>query len=196
MSSGNFHVSRSKQNTKVFSIGDQIVFIFGHFNPNVNVDGLGTEAPLGTQFMESAPSTTAGTFWIKQDPGPFGWDTWKNIGSSRMVVTFGYDGTAVSVKFLEAFHSISSDKSPFVMAEDATVKALSIHTDGVSTATYDVLKNGSTIDTLSLVAADKNSKKDLNLGFVINDELGVKISSGSAKNSLFNVFVETVRTGP
>jgi hypothetical protein len=109
--------------------------------------------------------------------------------AARFPVSFGYKGAA-SNKFIEFFQSIPSDGVGFILADDALVRGLSVAVKNNTTATFTVYNNGVAIDTLSLATSRINSETDLSIPVLINDEISVKITSGSARDIIFNVFMQ------
>lgn len=181
-------VERSFENPNAISIDDEIIIIYGWANPN---NGNGTHASKGTIFLEKTCGVQSAVFWLKlNDTDPKSWVTW-GTGQPRYVKAFGYDGNAVAPKWLETFHSISSNTTPFVIPEDATIRAISVRTNGTSTASFELYKNGATLlDTISLVAVNKATKKNLNYAIVTDDEFSVKVATGSANDISYELFVQ------
>jgi len=111
-------------------------------------------------------------------------------GLSRYAAVCGYNGNASATKYLEFHNSNPSDASPFVTAEQGTLKAISVAVKVATTATFTVYKNAVSVATLILTAQDVNSSSGLSELFAVNDKLSVALTSGSARDILFTTFIE------
>ena len=111
-------------------------------------------------------------------------------GVPRAIITFGYNGNAGTGKYLEVHHSVPSNSSPYVAAEDCTIKAFSVSTGTTTTCTIQIILNGTVVDDLSLSAAQKNNEIGINIAMVALDEVAVKVSSGSIFDPIFFLNVE------
>lgn len=109
-------------------------------------------------------------------------------GASRLPVTLAYNGNA-SNKWLEIFASISSDSVPFLMAEPGVVRTLALTTNGTSTVTVTLYKNGVLLDTISLTAATGASKLTSHT-LLAGDKISAKVTDGSASNPIFCVTIQ------
>jgi len=113
----------------------------------------------------------------------------KITGKPRAIIIFGYNGNA-SNKWLELNHSISSDTSPYVAPETCKIKAVSMAAKVDTTATITVYVNGIAVDTLSMVSAQSASEKDLVHAVAIEDEISVKVTSGSMSEPIVTISLE------
>lgn len=101
-----------------------------------------------------------------------------NSGIPRFVLPAGYDGVADTGRWLEFIANNPSNENPFVVAEKANIRALSLTARTASTGTVTIYKNGVALDTISLAAAKKNTKILL-YSFTTLDEYSIKPTSGS-----------------
>ena len=83
-------------------------------------------------------------------------ETSDTAGSSRYAVIFASSGNT-SAKYLEIFPSVTSDTSPFVIAENSEITSLSISAKNSTTCTVEVYINGVSINSLSLTAQKTTS---------------------------------------
>ena len=109
-------------------------------------------------------------------------------GASRLPVVFAYAGTA-SNRWLQLFDSIPSDQVPFVMSEAGTIKTLAIATNGTSTVTVTIYKNGVLLDTISTAGTAVNTKI-VTHSLTVNDELSAKVTAGSASKPIFYATIQ------
>ena len=106
--------------------------------------------------------------------------------ASRYVVTFGYDGTAYSGRWLEIRQNTSSETNPYVVAEPSKIKAFAISTKYKSTGTMKLYKNGVVVYTCSLSNQEKFHDASLNVDLIPGDELSMKVTTSSfSKPSVF-----------
>lgn len=151
----------------------------------------GLAAPKGSLAL-LFPASGPGKFYLKYDTMDTAWTQISTGGGQpRYIAVFGYNGNASSVQWLQLFSGIPSNTSPYVFAEASTIKTLSVSVSKSTTATFSVYKNGATLlDTLTLTAATANSKSGLGHEVNANDTLSVSISSGSAKDVIFETGVQ------
>jgi hypothetical protein len=107
-----------------------------------------------------------------------------NAGSSRYAIIFAYNGSA-SNKWLEMFQSVSSEFSPFVVAEIGEVASLSISTKINTTATVTLYRNSISIDSITITSAKLGVKTGLSHSLAATDTLSAKVTSGSANDVVF-----------
>jgi len=113
----------------------------------------------------------------------------KITGKPRFIMNFGYNGNA-SNKWLEINHSIPSNTSPYVAAEDSKIKAISISVRTSTTATASIYLNGVVVTTISLTSSQTNFAAGLSIVVLQGDEISVKITSGSASEPIVFVSLE------
>lgn len=179
-------VESAYNDKRFFSINDEFIVGVIWENPNDANSGAGINADKGTIVVQKTCNAETSFFWIKYDSNnPKSWRTWGE-GQPRYVVTFGYDGNAVASKWLEAFHSVPSNVSPYIVPENSTLRALAVSVNGTASAVFRVYKNTSTLlDTLTLTAASTAYKANLTHLLVPGDTLSVELYSGSAKDITF-----------
>lgn len=103
-------------------------------------------------------------------------------------VTCGFDGGASSGRWLEFSGNVGADDAGFVVPAAGKLTHLSVAVENNTTCTFTVYKNGSSVATLSLSSARKGSNTQ-NVSLAANDELTVKVTSGSGSRPVFNLFV-------
>ena len=113
-----------------------------------------------------------------------------NAGVSQYAVIFAYNGVGAN-KFLELFSSISSDTSPFVIVNAGQITGLSVSVKVATTATYTVYVNGISVDTLTITAETIGFEGDLTHSVSAGDYVSVKITDGSAQDSIFSCNINT-----
>ena len=101
----------------------------------------------------------------------------KVTGKPRAIVTLGYQGTANSGRWLDTFDSVSSDDVPFVTAEPATIKALSLVNKNTNTGTVTVYRNGISVQTISLTAQLYNTLAGLSISLVAGDTVSAQVTT-------------------
>jgi len=107
------------------------------------------------------------------------------VGTSRLNAVCGKTGNAGTNTYLEFFRAISSDESPWIVAEDGEIKALSVSFKTNSTVTFSVEVNGIEATTLTVTADNKGSKKDISYLVYKDDEISVVVTSGRASHVIF-----------
>lgn len=113
--------------------------------------------------------------------------------ASRGPTICGFDGTASSGRWLEFFANNPSNNSPFILAEDAELIALSVVTaSGSSTGTVTIYKNGVSLTTISLTAQKKNAINGLTLSLLELDEISAQVTSGSISRPNLYMFIRTL----
>lgn len=171
------------------SLGDINGLFSGTDDPS---QGAGEAAPRGSLFLQQPSPSGDGTLWIKYGDADTNWFR-IGTGDPRYAIIMGYDGNAVAPKWIELFHSIASNESPFVVASASEINELSVAVSNTTTATFGLYKNGTTlVDTLTLTAGKIATKVGLSYAFAANDTISVKIASGSAKNIVYTIFIRVV----
>lgn len=111
--------------------------------------------------------------------------------ASRGGFVCSFDGTASTGRWLEFSANNPSNTVPMIVAEPGQIRALSLASSASSTGTVTIYKNGVSIDTLSLSASKKASKKDLTHAITDLDEISVQATSGSISRPNFYIFIQT-----
>jgi hypothetical protein len=111
--------------------------------------------------------------------------------SARFVVSFGWDGTASTGRWLEMFKSVPSNNTPFVLANNAIVKGVSFACESITTAKIGLYKNAIQIDTLAMVAAKTAYDGALSISAIAGDQLSAKVESGSCSRVIYSVFLQS-----
>lgn len=113
----------------------------------------------------------------------------KVTGKPRAIITYSYNGNA-SNRWLELAHSIPSDGSPYVAPEDSRIKALSVAVRASTTATATVYINAVAVTTLTITAGTSATVSGLSYNVFVDDEVSVKVTSGSMNEPIFTVSLE------
>ena len=114
-----------------------------------------------------------------------------DAGSARMAVNFGYDGNANNNTWLQTFKGVSSNNSPFVVAEEGTLTSLSVSFRVNSTVTFSVYVNGGVTDTITVTADNRGILAGLSTALVVSDEVAIRITSGSCRDVSFWIKIKT-----
>lgn len=113
--------------------------------------------------------------------------------TSRFVVSPGFDGTASSGRYLEFSSNVDSNLSGFVMPRAGLIKELSLAVVSNATTTIEIRKwNGVTetvLTSISLAAQRKNKVTGLNVVLAADDELRVRVLSGSSSRPVMFIFL-------
>jgi hypothetical protein len=100
--------------------------------------------------------------------------------TSRGPTIAGFDGTGTSGRWLEFFQNNPSNNSPFIVAENSQLVAISIVTaSATATGNFRVFKNGVLLQDLALTAQKKNAISGLSHSLPTLSEISVQITSGS-----------------
>ena len=110
-------------------------------------------------------------------------------GLARYVKGCGYGGNAGSGKWLEFYATNPSNTSPYIPAEQGTVRAISASCDGPTTITFGFYINGVQQDTLTITSGSTAYESGLNISFSAGDRFSVKVESGSAKDPGFEISI-------
>ena len=103
-------------------------------------------------------------------------------------VVCGFDGGASNGRWLEFTGNVESNVAGFVVPRSSTITHLSVSAVSNATCTFTVYKNRSSVGTISLSASRKNSNTQ-NIALAQNDELSVKVTSGSASKPMVAIFI-------
>lgn len=119
-------------------------------------------------------------------------ETKTTAGQARYALLFGYNGNA-SNRWLELFQSNPSETTPYVVAENSEVVAMSLsNTNTSATATVTLYKNGVLLDTLSVTSAQTAYESGLSWSLSPGDELSAKVTSGSLSSPMFSTNIKVV----
>lgn len=113
-----------------------------------------------------------------------------SLNGAPATAKFGSNSTATTGKWLEIHRNITSNDSPFIAYTAMKISGFSASTSTVSTLTLGIFKNGTQIDTLVFTATDKKSKSGLSHSLAVDDEVSVKVISGSGTDIVMHVFFE------
>jgi hypothetical protein len=97
-------------------------------------------------------------------------------------------GTATSGRYLDANHNIPTNKSPIQFTRNLKLKSLTIALESSTTGDIEILKNNSSIYTLSLSNESEKNIENLNILFEKDTKLSAKIVSGSFKNPILTLW--------
>lgn len=118
-------------------------------------------------------------------------ETLVNAGSSRYPMLFGYNGNASTNRWLEMFQSNPSNQSGFVVAEPATVKAMSVSAKTAATAQVTFYINAVATDILTVTASRTAYESGLDWSLDPGDEVSAQVTSGSLSDPIFVVTAKT-----
>lgn len=113
--------------------------------------------------------------------------------TSRGPTVCGFDGSGTAGRWLEFFSNNPSNNSPFILAEDCELIAVSLVTAATSsTSTVGIYKNGVLVQSISLTAQKKNAISGLQIPFNSLDELSTQVTSGSISRPTLFIFLRTL----
>lgn len=100
---------------------------------------------------------------------------------ARFLLIAGFDGNGSTGRWLEIGDNSASNLVPFVWPRAGKITELSMRTNGNSTCTVTLFKNGvSTGQIINTVAQNQKTLTGLNLTFVAGDTLSFQVTAGSA----------------
>lgn len=100
---------------------------------------------------------------------------------ARFLLLAGFDGNGSTGRWLEIGDNSASNLIPFVWPRAGQITELSFRTNGNSTCTATLFKNGvSTGVTISTAGTSQATLTGLSLSFVANDTLSIQITAGSS----------------
>lgn len=105
-------------------------------------------------------------------------------GKARMIVFAGNSGNAAALKYLEFFSSLSSDTTPFVLAENVLLKSIAITCTTVTTTTVTVYDDLVPFASLFLTNEKQKYQAGYSYLFHSGDRISVAISAGSCNKPL------------
>ncbi len=108
---------------------------------------------------------------------------------ARFAAISAFKGIATS-RFLQFFKGISSNAVPFILAEDASIKALSIAVRFDTTATVTLFVNGGGVEIITITAAKQATKKNLNIVLSEGDRLSARVTLGTMRDPVFSTFIQ------
>lgn len=115
-------------------------------------------------------------------------------GLIRYAIPCGFDGSASTGRWLEFHANAPSDGSPFILAKNSYLRGISVSIASSSSVTFTIYKNIFTtpvsISTLSIVSSRKAYVENLSVSLNENDEIGVKVTSGSGSKPVLFLFFE------
>lgn len=126
--------------------------------------------------------------WIPADIG-----TLPGTGVSSAPIHMGYNGMANSTgggRWLQYHHNIPSNQAPLVMDGAKTLETITMMTDQNETADFGIYKNGLLVHTFSFSAQQKKRETGIGEAFAADDELNVKVTSGSFHDPIIVMWFE------
>ena len=114
------------------------------------------------------------------------------IGTARYVIQCGFDGSASHGRYLEFIGNVACDQTPYVVAANIQLRELSISVAANATVTVSIIKNGSTVESISLSGSKKAIKTGLSVSFSALDEMQFKVTSGSCSKPLVLAFIQRI----
>lgn len=111
---------------------------------------------------------------------------------SRGPAICGFDGNGSTGRWLEFFGNNPSNNSPFIVAENNELVAISISASANSTGTVTIYKNGTAVENITLTAARKNAKSNLLVSYSPLDEISARVTSGTISRPTLFLFLRTL----
>lgn len=113
-------------------------------------------------------------------------------GGGNALMGFGFDGNAATGRWLESLTNVASNLTGYIIAGTKTIRSISCGASSASNsynATFTIYKNGTVLDTISLVNSRKNTK--LNLAHILTDkdEISVQQTAGSSVRPVVSLWV-------
>lgn len=112
-------------------------------------------------------------------------------GAARTPFGFFYDANANSGRWLEVSKGVSSQTSPFVIAQNGLIKNITLSVKNNATATVSIYRNGLVIDTISLSSSQTAVESNLNIAVSQGDTLAAQVTAGSCTEPNVNVEIQT-----
>ena len=110
--------------------------------------------------------------------------------NARFISQFANSGNTKNA-WLERFHQVSSDDTPFILAEAAMVVAVALSVKLTSVGTVELYKNAVLLDSWTLATDTKLFVTSLSYSLVAGDELSAKINNDDATTDpVFQVFIQ------
>jgi hypothetical protein len=155
---------------------------------NMDLDDLGdVNAPTPAD-CEVLKWDNATGKWIPADVG-----TLPGSGVSSAPIHMGYNGNANSTgggRWLQYHHNIPSSQAPLVMDGAKTLETITMKTDQNETAGFEIYKNGASVHTFTFTNQQKKRETGIGVAFAADDELSVKLTSGSFKDPILVMWFE------
>jgi hypothetical protein len=112
-------------------------------------------------------------------------------GQARYAVVFGYNGASTPLRYLDLFSNVTSNTSPYVIAEATELISISVSfLTSITSATFDVYRNGVSVASLTV----NNSNRGYTvLSPVIALSAGDEISaSHTSGNNVSDIILATL----
>lgn len=118
-------------------------------------------------------------------------------GSSRYAIALGRLGAVVvqnpnNPTYLRNYYGPTTDLQPFVIPETSELVSIVVQTSNPTTATFELLKNDTVIQTINLVNQDVLVFNSLSTPLVIYDKLSARISSGNTQNPVLTAHIKVL----
>jgi hypothetical protein len=110
----------------------------------------------------------------------------------RYVICAGFDGNASSGRFLEFNSNVDSDKAGYVVVRNCILREISLVCESNATFTVTIQKRSgpTTVTTASLTSSRAGITTGLSAAMSANDEIQVKVTSGSCARPICWLSVE------
>lgn len=119
-----------------------------------------------------------------------------SLNNDRYPFEAQYNGNAGTGRYLEIFVGLASfPDAPFVFPENSQIKTITVGCSANTTATIGFFKTTDLVNpvfTISLTAERRKIFTGLLYSFLANDELAIKVTSGSLQRPFMRVWVNTV----
>jgi hypothetical protein len=110
-------------------------------------------------------------------------------GGGNGSIVFAFDGNAVVGRWLENAANVPTDLTKCIIAGNKNLRAISMATNGASTCTVTIFKNGVALNTISTSAIAKNTKLNLSHPLVDKDEISAQVTSGSSTRPVIYIWI-------
>lgn len=151
--------------------------------------GGGDAVPTHSAVIGSMYLRTNGDWYKQEGPGATDWVIFSGDPGNSYAIKFGSNSNSGTGKWLEIHRNITSNDVPFVVPLARTLKEITATISSSGTVTFGIYKNGSQIDTIVLSAQTKNVKTGLSHSLAANDELSIKVNSGSASDPVLHLII-------
>lgn len=109
---------------------------------------------------------------------------------ARFLLIAGFDGNGSTGRWLEIGDNSASNLIPFVFPRAGVISELSLRTNGNSTTTATIFRNGvSTGQTISTAGTSQAALTGLNISFTALQTLSVQITAGSSNRPHVFIFI-------
>lgn len=156
-------------------------------NQTITIKDFGTTTIFGcaasqkTWIILQDNSTQAGTWMFEAN-------FLGGTGGGNGCLSFGYNGTANN-RWLEVIGNNPTNNTPFIIAGNKAIRAMSFSVDSTTTTTGTLYVNAVPFQSITITAGKKSTLLNLNRLLFDGDELSVQIVNGSASRPCLVVWL-------